>query len=190
MQRLGHARVAASPEPLLERERTPQDRLRLVETALRGERRAQIVEDVGDLGMLGPEPLLADGERPAEERHGFALAGEVRERAEADEGVRDLRMLGAAEPLADGEGFGEQRPGLVVEAELGMDAAQGVEEPRPQERLAVQLPAEALGAAPQKLAGVGRLAVGLPRVRSLEQVFEELRHRVGPRRLLPGPPRL
>ena len=54
----------------------------------------------------------------------------------------------------------------------------------------MELLAEALGAAPQELPGVGHLAAGLPRVRGLEQLFEEPRHRVGPRRLLPGPPRL
>ena len=190
MQGLGDARIAPSPEPLLDRERTPQSGLRLVELSLRGEARAQVVEHLGDLGALGSEARLADGERPPEERHVVPLAGEARQRAEADQGLGDLRVLGAAEPLADRQGFVEQRPGLVEEAERGMDAAQGIQQPRPQERLAVQIPAEAVGAAPQKLAGGGRRPLGLPRVRSLEQAFQEVRRRIGPRRLLLRPARL
>ena len=92
--------------------------------------------------------------------------------------------------LADLQGLLEQRPGLVEKAEAGVDAAQGIQEPRPQERLVAKILAEALGAAPQELAGVGRRPLGLARVRSLEQVLQEARRRVGPRRLLLGPPRL
>jgi hypothetical protein len=48
-------------------------------------------------------------------------------------------VIGAAEPLAQSQGFLDQRPGLGVEAELGVDAAQGVEEAGAQQRLVAEL---------------------------------------------------
>ncbi|HEY0556067.1 MAG TPA: hypothetical protein VGG20_17580, partial [Thermoanaerobaculia bacterium] len=78
MQGLGDPWIAVPPKPFLERQRSPQGRLRLVEAAPRGERRAEIVERLGDLGALGPQGCLADGEGALEERHGVPLAGEAR----------------------------------------------------------------------------------------------------------------
>jgi hypothetical protein len=52
VQGLGHPRVTVSPEPLLERQRAPQSSLRFVEKSLLGERRAQVVEHGGDLGVF------------------------------------------------------------------------------------------------------------------------------------------
>src|ERR1700676_1018445 len=49
VQDLGDPWIVLSPEPLAERERAPQRRLRLVVAALRGERRAELVEHVGHL---------------------------------------------------------------------------------------------------------------------------------------------
>lgn len=56
--------------------------------------------------------------------------------------------------------------------------------------MVLQILAETLRAALQDLAGSGRLAAGQPRIGSLEEVLQEVRARVGPRRLQPGAPRL
>src|SRR5690349_22885432 len=93
-------------------------------------------------------------------------------------------MLGAAEPLPDLQRLLEEGAGFVIEAELGMDAAQGVEEPGAQERLVAELGVEALDAPSQELPGVRRLPPGLPWIGGAEQLLQEARRGVGPRCLL------
>lgn len=123
---------------------------------------------------------------PAQQRHRVFLAGQTGHLGEPGEGLGDLQMVPAAEPLADRGSLGEQGVGLVVQPELGVDAAQGAKELRPQERLVLEILAETLGATAQELPGVGERAAGLPRVRRFEDLLEKPRRGAGPRGLLLG----
>ena len=86
----------------------------------------------------------------------------------------DLRMLAPEARLADRESFAEQRLRGIVQLELLVDTADGVEQPGPRQRQSAESGSDLLLAAIEQLARRDRVAAGLPRIAHLEEVDQEL----------------